>query len=371
MRRLAWQLEPTPWLPLRAARTATRYTWRYGATVPTVGRERQWREQFQFRTLYRCSSDSYYRYRLYESSRRPDVPAFMELCELMATRRWLYAATGIDTEDLGDKTRFGRRARAAGLPTPPVLATIAAGAIVHAPATLPEHDLFTKDGHSLCGKGATYWRWQGDGTYTSTSGATIARDALLPALAREAARGSVVVQPRMVNHPQVSPLSAAGLCTVRVMTSRAPNSAPVVLRACFRMPVDAEAADNFAHGGLASPIDLETGVLGRAVQKALEHAAECYDTHPTTGSPITGTALPLWSDVLDLGVRAHEAFGEFVSVGWDIGITPAGPVLIEGNYNWDIVLAQQPHGSSLAETPLGEHFWAYVPAHAIPQPAVA
>jgi hypothetical protein len=124
------------------------------------------------------------------------------------------------------------------------------------------------------------------------------------------------------------------------------------------MPTGVAAADNFAQGGVASPLDVTTGVLGPAVQKSLASAGRSLDHHPTTGARITGVTLPHYTDVFALALAAHRAFSDFPSVGWDIAVTTDGPMVIEGNFNWDVVLAQQPHGSSLAATPFAEHFWA-------------
>ncbi len=362
LRRQAWALQPMPWLPLRAARTATLYTWRYGGSVPDVSRREQWRQQCQLRIQHRSSFDSYYRYRLYEPDRLAEAPAFVELNEIIALRTWLYDRLPANREDLKDKRRFYRRAVAAGLPTPAVLATVSGGRILEAPSRLPDQDLFTKEAHALNGRGATYWVRRNDGTYVSSSGQNVAHGAFLEHLAAQSSAAPFVVQPRLLNHPAVAPWSMAGLCTVRVMTTRPPDGPPTLLRACLRMPTGHAAADNFAAGGVASPIDLETGVLGPAVQKSLKLARVALDRHPTTGADITGAVLPFYSEVFALALEAHRVFGEFPSIGWDIGITRDGPMIVEGNQSWDINLGQQPHGSSLATTPFAEHFWAHASA---------
>jgi hypothetical protein len=51
-----------------------------------------------------------------------------------------------------------------------------------------------------------------------------------------------------------------------------------------------------------------------------------------------------------LALRAHRVFYDFPSVGWDVAVTPEGPVLIEGNYNWNVVLTQQAGGRAIGET---------------------
>ena len=297
-----------------------------------------------------------------EPDRLAEAPAFVELNEIIALRTWLYDRLPANREDLKDKRRFYRRAVAAGLPTPAVLATVSGGRILEAPSRLPDQDLFTKEAHALNVRGATYWVRRNEGTYVSSSGQNVAHGAFLEHLAAQSSAAPFVVQPRLLNHPAVAPWSMAGLCTVRVMTTRPPDGPPTLLRACLRMPTGHAAADNSAAGGVASPIDLETGVLGPAVQKSAEVGPRSVGPSSDDRRGHHWSVLPFYSEVFALALEAHRVFGEFPSIGWDIGITRDGPMIVEGNQSWDINLGQQPHGSSLATTPFAEHFWAHASA---------
>jgi hypothetical protein len=55
----------------------------------------------------------------------------------------------------------------------------------------------------------------------------------------------------------------------------------------------------------------------------------------------------MWAGVKNLTVRAHRAFNDRVIVGWDIGVTPEGPILVEGNYGPDVDMMQRPTGVPL------------------------
>ena len=67
----------------------------------------------------------------------------------------------------------------------------------------------------------------------------------------------------------------------------------------------------------------------------------------------TDRRLSCWNDVVDLGIRAHDHFDPFHSIGWDIAIAEDGPVLVEGNHNWGVMIGQYPR-----LTPLG---WTRLP----------
>ena len=62
--------------------------------------------------------------------------------------------------------------------------------------------------------------------------------------------------------------------------------------------------------------------------------------HPVTSVQISGFQLPFWKESLDLALRAHQAFSPLHTLGWDVGITEQGPILIEANSMYDIDLLQ-------------------------------
>lgn len=301
------------------------------------------------------SSDDFYRFRMYRSS-RADASLFVSLRSNIALRSELYRRLKLDVNALADKRRFGRAAEAAGLPVAVTIADFADGSVHWWKETsLPPVDLFVKEAASMWGAGATTWTWDGQGHWTS-EGRALDAPSLLSQLAARSREAPLLLQRRLSNHPDLIDFGPHGLCTVRVVTLRPPAAAvPEVLMAAFRMPVDGDIADNFARGGLACAVDLRDGILGPAARKKLRLAHLDFERHPDTGAQIPGHRLPLWQDVMALALRAHAAFAQFPSVGWDIAITPDGPVLLEGNFNWDVVLVQQAGCRPLGATAWTQH----------------
>ena len=67
----------------------------------------------------------------------------------------------------------------------------------------------------------------------------------------------------------------------------------------------------------------------------------------------TGRILPQWSAIRRLAVRAHQVFADRMIVGWDIALTPEGPMLIEGNSYPDTEFLQRVHRQAIGDSPLG------------------
>ena len=62
---------------------------------------------------------------------------------------------------------------------------------------------------------------------------------------------------------------------------------------------------------------------------------EALPHHPVSGVALEGLSLPLWTEAQALVLRACLTMLPMRSIGWDIGLTPSGPILIEANNHWD------------------------------------
>ena len=85
-------------------------------------------------------------------------------------------------------------------------------------------------------------------------------------------------------------------------------------------------ADNFAVGGLASPVDLASGKLGPARCKRI--GFEALLTHPDTLRPLLASSFLTGMKPWISRLLAHQEFAEMPSVGWDVAITDSGPILV-------------------------------------------
>jgi hypothetical protein len=238
---------------------------------------------------------------------------------------------------LADKVRFYARCRDAALPHPETVAVVEGGRLTQG-ADPAGRELVAKPAD---GEG-------GDGLAMLGAFADPAElQARLPAALR-ASRAAMVIQPRVGTHPALVDLALGALPTVRVVTLLDEAGAPEVVSATFRFASDpAATVDNMKAGGLISAVDLEAGTLGVACRG---YGGGDHDLHPVTGAPITGRALPDWAAVKALSGRAHaEAFADYALVGWDVAMTPDGPLLIEGNGKPGVLMPQRAARRGLGE----------------------
>lgn len=349
------------WLPyvIHALVRATRHN---GAAVRRwTGKSiaRQMCEQTWIAVVRAIPPYWYYRFELFDDVRRRRAGEYLQRGE---TKRGVYTilkrTNAQPLSPLTDKVAFAARCRARGVRAIPVVLAFEPGEPALCPSSgvaLPEQDLFVKPNHGKGGRGAERWHYRQTGGYEADDGRTLSGRELLEHLRRLPFKEGLIVQPRRVNHPDLAALSNGALATVRIVTCRNEQGTFEVTSAVLRMAQGRNhVVDNFHAGGLAASVDLETGMLGRATDMGTRPTVGWRDEHPDSGAPITGRTLPFWREALDLVTRAHAAFADRIIIGWDVGLMPDGPELVEGNGAPDLDIVQRTHRSPIGNARLGE-----------------
>jgi hypothetical protein len=244
---------------------------------------------------------------------------------------------------VNDKAEFFEHCQAHQVAAAPVLAVIREGTIEqHAHPAELDTDLFVKPVCGRGGKGAERWDRTGADRYQNSQGEELGREELFARLQRRSLKTPLLVQTRLRNHPALAPLNNDALSTVRVLTCLNEAGEPEVVGAALRMAIGGNhVVDNLHAGGIAAAVDIESGRLGSASNLGADCGLGWIERHPDSKAPVTGVALPMWDEVQSLAIRAHKAFADRVLVGWDIAITPDGPVVVEANGAPDLDIMQR------------------------------
>lgn len=155
-----------------------------------------------------------------------------------------------------------------------------------------------------------------------------------------------IIQERLIQHEELNKLYPYSLNTLRIV-SVIDDGKVSILGAVLRMGVGRSVVDNWHQGGVAVGIT-DNGELmhwglfmpGRGTKT---------DCHPNTGIAFNGFKLPYWRETVALLTETHSKFASIKAVGWDIAVTPKGPVVIEGNVYFDIAILQACTGGKRLE----------------------
>ena len=220
---------------------------------------------------------------------------------------------------------------------------------------LPACDLFVKPIFGKGGGGAELWRYAGGGVYRSSRGGESDAAAVVAHVALLSREEPFIIQQAVRNHHDLLDLGAGALSTVRLLSCRNEVGDYEATCAAFRMSVNPDSpVDNFHAGGVAAAVDMATGRLGAATGLAVTPDFMWHDEHPFTAARITGRQLPMWRETIDLALRAHRAFADYVLIGWDIAVVEDGPCLIEGNRGPDVDIHQRTSRAPIGDGRFGE-----------------
>jgi len=305
----------------------------------------------------RVDPPSYYAQELYETARLPLVKGYLTRFE---TKNGIFAKLNqarpspFQRHELNDKEFFAEFCTVQGFPHARTLARVSPDTCEWLlPREEITHDLFCKPQKGLGAKGTAVFRAAGPDQFIDEAGEVIPLSGVEKTL-----RGmgtTMLVQKRLSNHPAIADMARDSLLTVRVISCRNERDEPEVCLAMLRLLAVLERdRSDLPDGEYAAPIQLDTGVLGMLAGDEMKSSPLRSAVHPATGRVIAGRVLPDWDAVKDLALKLHGALPHRVVVGWDIAVTPDGPVVLEGNSNFDVMFLQRVHRVPASDTRFGE-----------------
>jgi len=151
---------------------------------------------------------------------------------------------------------------------------------------------------------------------------------------------SFIIQERLCNHEEIIRLSKTkGLQTVRIVTHVNKQGVARIIVANLKAITGKKIIDNFDRGltgNVLIEVFTDTGILKKAMTiNEKGDGTKIIITHPKTGVAFEGFQLPLWEESCALARRAAALFLRIRTIGWDVALTPRGPVIVEGNMWWD------------------------------------
>jgi len=288
-------------------------------------------------------------YRLYEPNRRAWAKDYLYWSENNILRV-LNDRNGANNDDVQDKGRFALICKQHDFPYIPTLAIYQNGR-----QTTPDEQfipdkarVWVKDLAGSQRSGANQWRLQGN-LYHDNQGKTQTPEELAKSwLSRDC-----LVQPVLSNHPQLNALSDGSLVDFRIITGIESNGDVHVITHVMALPWGGFANRPFS---ILCKLDEEGRVISAFTPKR-----EPVERHPETNALIAEVVIPFWPETLELVKRAHrQAFSRFVFLGWDVAVTPDGPVLIETNSGPGFF-----HHQLIDDVPLGHTLFPQIAAQYI------
>ena len=166
---------------------------------------------------------------------------------------------------------------------------------------------------------------------------------------------SFMIEERVEQDSDLTEVVGPVLSPVRILTVVDMNQGISIAGARFHLLDHRYAEDANYKDVIDASVDFDTGEIGMGY-KTKYSALTTTEIMPTCARPFRGFTCPKWDEVKRMAVLAAKAFPWSRVIGWDIGITPNGPVLIEGNTKWGPATIQIPSRRGLMRGALKETY---------------
>jgi hypothetical protein len=140
----------------------------------------------------------------------------------------------------------------------------------------------------------------------------------------------VLLEEKLEQHSFFEELNPFTMNHMRVVTLLDYKDKPKLYLAGLRLGRKGRETANWEQGGLSISIDPDTGELGNGLQKP-KYGNQWVERHPDSGVLFKGMSIPMWHDIKLLCEQIARLTPDLRMVGWDVVLTPNGPVVIEGN----------------------------------------
>ena len=202
---------------------------------------------------------------------------------------------------------------------------------------LPQ-EFVVKPCRGACGIGVNIFSRSGS-DFIDADGTLYTSGRLYQTLVSDPASDSFVIQERLRNHPERLRLGGCDfLQTVRLVTLADRENRSDILFSYLKLILGVNITDNFRRGlsgNMEVPM-LPDGRLKPARQMSADGCGfSTVAVHPVTGISFDGFPLPFWEHTLSLVKKISQEFLPIRAIGWDVGITPEGPRIVEANIWWD------------------------------------
>ncbi len=153
----------------------------------------------------------------------------------------------------------------------------------------------------------------------------------------EVTRSEFLFQETIRQHPDIDKLNTSSLNTIRIDTFIDGDGNIDIISAHIRMSTNNYHIDNISSGGCFVGISLQTGELRKFGYSLIKtRGGNVLKEHPTTNAIFENVRIPFFPEVKELVIKAAGLMPELRLIGWDVAVSESGPILIEGNSDYEI-----------------------------------
>jgi hypothetical protein len=136
-----------------------------------------------------------------------------------------------------------------------------------------------------------------------------------------------IIQDGVAQHPDIAKIYPDSVNTFRIITENK-NGVVRIICAVLRMGRSHKENDNLSSGGICVNIDMNSGKFGNF---AISYISEKFSEHPDTHFKFKNEKISQWDKIRVFTIESAGKLPFLTYLGWDIALTPEGPLAIEIN----------------------------------------
>lgn len=149
-----------------------------------------------------------------------------------------------------------------------------------------------------------------------------------------------IFQELLQQHEALKSINSSSVNTLRIITYKNDKNKVEILSGFIRVGRKGAIIDNAHIGGIVVPLDKETGKMRDEGIQLIDNGGGIFYEHPDTGIVFNNFQIPLYAQVKKMVSQAAPLF-KFPLLGWDVAITPNGPVIVEANHDFHLLLSDR------------------------------
>ncbi len=144
----------------------------------------------------------------------------------------------------------------------------------------------------------------------------------------------------ITQHKSLNEINKFSVNTLRIVTYKNKEGKVEIFSGFIRLGRKGAIVDNAHAGGIVVSFNKETGKMRQEGLQLIDNGSGVFSKHPDTEIIFDSFQIPCYVEVKEIVINVAKLL-KFPLLGWDVAITPDGPVIVEANHDFHLLLSDR------------------------------
>jgi hypothetical protein len=147
-------------------------------------------------------------------------------------------------------------------------------------------------------------------------------------------------------HKEINKIHDKSVNTLRIISLITSENHPEIISVFMRFGVGDSVIDNASSGGFFVGVNIDEGTLKDTGHYLSQYGGAKIKKHPDSGFIFEGFKVPYFKEACEEVLKGIKVIPDRF-IGWDVAITPNGPIIVEANSNPHLQISNIVNGGLL------------------------